>query len=81
MATTGWEISPSENPDRPVEDDLDLARVLKIFLRTWPFIKPLTRHLILFVVCSALVFLFTATSGFIIIGLVNNGILAGKPLG
>ena len=49
MATTGWEISPSENPDRPVEDDLDLARVLKIFLRTWPFIKPLTRHLIFFV--------------------------------
>ena len=81
MATTGWEISPSENPDSSVEDDLDVARVLKIFLRTWPFIKPLTRHLILFVVCSALVFLFTATSGFIIIGLVNNGILAGKPLG
>ena len=52
MATTGWEISPSENPDSSVEDDLDLARVLKIFLRTWPFIKPLTRHLILFVVCS-----------------------------
>jgi hypothetical protein len=29
--------------DTPVADDLDFARVLQIFLRTWPFIKPLTR--------------------------------------
>ena len=33
-----------------VADDLDFARVVQIFLRTSPFIKPLTRHLIVFVV-------------------------------
>ncbi|NKB98972.1 MAG: ATP-binding cassette domain-containing protein [Pseudomonadales bacterium] len=67
--------------DTPVDDDLNFARVLQIFLRTWPFIKPLTRHLILFVVCSALVFVVVTTLGFIVTGLVNSGIIGGKPLG
>jgi hypothetical protein len=82
MASTSTEKLPyvGEN-DTTVDDDLDFARVLQIFLRTWPFIKPLTRHLIFFVVCSALVFLFTTTLGFIITGLVNSGIIGGKPLG
>lgn len=67
--------------DTPDNDNLDFARVVQIFLRTWPFIKPLTRHLVFLVVCSALVFLFTTTFGFIVTGLINNGIIGGKPLG
>ena len=80
MTSTSTESSPYDNDDT-TDDNLDFGRVLQIFLRTWPFIKPLTRHLVYFVVCSALIFLFTTTLGFIIIGLVNNGIIAGKPLG
>lgn len=64
-----------------VADDLDFARVVQIFLRTWPFIKPLTRHLIIFVLCSALVFIVTTFLGFVITGLVNSGIIGGQPLG
>ena len=82
MASTSTETLTYDGAnDTPVDDDLDFARVLQIFLRTWPFIKPLTRHLIFFVVCSALVFLFTTALGFIITGLVNGGIIGGKPLG
>ena len=67
--------------ETPVDDDLDFARVLQIFLRTWPFIKPLSRHLIFFVLCSMLVFLFSTTLGFIVTGLINSGIIGGQPLG
>lgn len=82
MASTGTETLPYGGAnDTRVADELDFARVLQIFLRTWPFIKPLTRHLIFFVVCSALVFLFTTVLGFIITGLLNSGVIGGKPLG
>jgi ABC-type multidrug transport system fused ATPase/permease subunit len=80
MADTASANPPSDGGGS-TRDDLNFGRVLQIFLRTWPFIKPLTRHLIYFVVLSALVFLFTTILGFIIIGLVNGGIIAGKPLG
>ena len=79
MASTGTQTLP-DNGGGSI-DDLNFTRVLQIFLRTWPFIKPLTRHLVYFVVCSALVFLFTTILGFIMIGLVNGGIIAGNPLG
>ena len=82
MASTGAETLPDERAnDTSVDDDLNFARVMQIFLRTWPFIKPLTRHLFFFVLCSALVFLFTTTLGFIVTGLVSGGIIGGKPLG
>ncbi|HIG43372.1 MAG: ABC transporter ATP-binding protein [bacterium] len=82
MTSTSAETTPYEGAnDTPVPDDLEFARVLQIFLRTWTFIKPLTRHLIFFVVCSALVFLFTTVLGFIITGLLNGGIIGAKPLG
>ena len=80
MTSSSTENPPYDGDDSTV-DDLDFGRVVQIFLRTWPFIKPLTRHLMYFVACSALVFLFTTALGFIIIGLVNSGIIAGKPLG
>ena len=80
MADTASANPPSDGGGS-TRDDLNFGRVLQIFLRTWPFIKPLTRHLIYFVGLSALVFLFTTILGFIIIGLVNGGIIAGKPLG
>ena len=54
MANTSEESRPSVDSkvtsDATVADDLDFARVVQIFLRTSPFIKPLTRHLIVFVV-------------------------------
>ncbi len=82
MASTSTESPPYDGPsDTPIDDDFDFARVLQIFLRTWPFIKPLSRHLLFFVVCSALVFLFATTLGFIVTGLINGGIIGGKPLG
>lgn len=82
MASTSTKTLPcGDAKDMPVDDDLDFARVLQIFLRTWPFIKPLSRHLIFFVLCSTLVFLFSTTFGFIVTGLINSGIIGGKPLG
>jgi len=34
-------------------DDLNFRRVVHIFLRTWPFIRPALRHLVIFVAVSA----------------------------
>ncbi|MDG1812684.1 MAG: ABC transporter transmembrane domain-containing protein, partial [Porticoccaceae bacterium] len=85
MANTSKASQPSVDSKvtsgMTVADDLDFARVVQIFLRTWPFIKPLTRHLIIFVLCSALVFTVTTFLGFVITGLVNSGIIGGQPLG
>ena len=62
-------------------DDLNFRRVVHIFLRTWPFIRPAARHLGIFVAVSAVIAVFSAILGFIITGLMNGGIVAGRPLG
>ncbi len=62
-------------------DDLSFRRVVHIFLRTWPFIRPAVRHLVVFVVVSVAIALFIAALLFIITGLMNGGIVGGKPLG
>ena len=66
---------------RAVADDLNFRRVVHIFLRTWPFIRPAARHLGIFVAVSAVIAVFSAILGFIITGLMNGGIVAGRPLG
>ena len=68
--------------DEPVRtDDLNFRRVVHIFLRTWPFMRPALKHMVVFVVASAAIALFAAFLGFIITGLMNGGIVAGRPLG
>ena len=82
MARTSAKTLPYDSAnDAKVDEDLNFGRVMQIFLRTWPFIKPLRRHLIFFVLCSGLVFLFATVFGFIVTGLVSGGIIGGKPLG
>lgn len=62
-------------------DDLDFRRVVHIFLRTWPFIRPALRHLVIFVLVSVVIALFSAALLFIITALMNGAIVGGKPLG
>lgn len=62
-------------------DELDFQRVMAIFVRTWPFIRPLVKHLLIFVVVSLLLFAYSAGFGFIIVGIINGGMLAAEPLG
>ena len=64
-----------------VADDLNFRRVVHIFLRTWPFMRPALKHMAVFVVASAAIALFAAFLGFVITGLMNGGIVAGRPLG
>ena len=66
---------------RAVADDLNFRRVVHVFLRTWPFIRPAAKHLGIFVAVSAVIAVFSAILGFIITGLMNGGIVAGRPLG
>ncbi|MDE0179197.1 MAG: hypothetical protein OXP36_11435, partial [Gammaproteobacteria bacterium] len=62
-------------------DDLNFRRVVHIFVRTWPFIRPAAKHLLIFVAVSAAIAVFSAVLVFIITGLMNGGIVAGRPLG
>ena len=64
-----------------VHDDLNLKEVLAIFLRTWPYIKPSSRHLINFVLLSGVAFLLGAGMGLILIALAVTGIMTAEPLG
>ena len=62
-------------------DELNFRRVVRIFARTWPFIRPATSHFVVFVAVSAAIALFVAGSVFVITGLMNGGIVAARPLG
>ena len=62
-------------------DDLGFKRVVHIFLRTWQFIRPALPHLVIFVLVSVVIALFSAVLLFIITGLMNGAIVGGKPLG
>ena len=62
-------------------DDLDFRRVVHIFLRTSPFIRPAARHLVVFILISVAIAIFSAALLFIITGLMNGGIVGGRPLG
>ncbi len=62
------------------QDNLNFASVVQIFLRTWPFISPSIRHLLAFVLISAVVFLTTTLLGFLIAALMNGAIVGGTPL-
>ncbi len=61
-------------------DDLNLRRVLVIFFRTWPFIRPLMRHLLMFVLISGVVFLIGAGLGLLLIQLAAGAIMTSEPL-
>ena len=62
-------------------DDLNFRRVVHIFGRTWPFIRPAVKHLAIFVAVSVAIAVYSAVLVFIITGLMNGGIVAGRPLG
>ncbi len=62
-------------------DDLNFRRVAQIFARTWPFIRPMTKHLLVFLGVSAVLFVFLTAYGFVIVGMIQNGIITGEPLG
>ena len=55
--------------------------VMSIFLRTWPFIRPMLRHLLGFVGTSSIVALITAFISLVLIGIATSGVLAGQPIG
>ena len=67
--------------DEAAGDDLNFRRVVSIFARTWPFIRPALRDLVIFVIASAAIAVFAAASVFIINGLMLDGIVSGRPLG
>ena len=62
-------------------DRLSARWVASVFLRTWPFIRPLLSHLVAYLSASGAVALVTAFLGFLLIGVATSGVLAGKPIG
>ena len=68
-------------PAQHAAPDLNFRRVVHIFARTWPFIRPAAWHFVIFVAISVVIALFAFGSVFVITGLMNGGIVAGRPLG
>ncbi|MCZ6656579.1 MAG: ABC transporter ATP-binding protein [Gammaproteobacteria bacterium] len=62
-------------------DDLNFRRVARIFVRTWPFIRSVGKHLSIFVAASAAIFVFLVVYGLVIVGLAYGGMMVGEPLG
>ena len=62
-------------------DQFSARWVANIFLRTWPFIRPLRGHLVAYLGASGILALVTAFLSIIMIGLATSGVLAGKPVG
>ena len=74
-------MSQVAEPEISYRDKLNAKWVISIFLRTWPFIRPMLRHLIGFVVISGIVALIAAGISLILIGIATAGVLAGQPIG
>lgn len=62
-------------------DQLDFRRVVATFVRTWPFIRPSTRHIVNFVAISIVAALTGALLGLLLIQMATAGVMAGKPIG
>jgi len=62
-------------------DNLDFRRVLAIFVRTWPFIRPLSQHVLGYVGASIVVALIGMAGGLLLVGLAASGIMAAEPIG
>jgi ATP-binding cassette subfamily B protein len=77
----GFSMSQVAEPEISYRDKLNAKWVISIFLRTWPFIRPMLRHLIGFVVISGIVALIAAGISLILIGIATAGVLAGQPIG
>jgi ABC-type multidrug transport system fused ATPase/permease subunit len=60
---------------------LGFRQVVAIFLRTYPYIRPLLPHLVKFVGAAALIFVWGAVIGLMLGGMVYNNILTDKPVG
>jgi ATP-binding cassette subfamily B protein len=75
------EIAARRAVEDTPNDDLGFRQVLGIFLRTWPYIKPSSKHLLTFVFLSVVVFLAGTAMGLTLISLAANGIMASQPLG
>ena len=73
--------SYSEASNPRLDDRLGYRWVLRIFLRTWPFVRPSLRHFAYFIALSGIVALVTLFLTFIVFGLVTNGIVAADPIG
>ena len=73
----------SELAVRPAEhsDQLGFREVLHIFVRTYPFVRPLLKHLFGWVGCSGLMFLWAAFWGVLAVALIYGNIIAGQPVG
>ncbi len=78
--TDALHLSESAAGSAP-RDNLDFRRVLQIFLRTWPFIRPSLRHILGFIGCSAVLGLLGILATTILIAFATTGIMAAKPLG
>ncbi len=73
--------SYSEASNPRLDDRLGYRWVLRIFLRTWPFVRPSLRHFAYFIALSGIVALVTLFLTFIVFGMVTNGIVAADPIG
>ncbi len=71
----------TRDADDAARDALDWRQVLRIFFRTWPFIRPSLKHLAAFVAVSAVMFVFGAGMTLLLIGLATSGIMSAEPLG
>ncbi len=61
--------------------ELGFRQVMRTFSRTYPFIRPVMRHLLAWMGVSLLVFLWLVVTGFISVGVMFGSALGAAPVG
>ena len=72
----GYSLQSNE-PDPP---QLNFAVMLRLALRTWPFMRPMWKHLITLIVLAGIGIIPAIAAGFVGVDLINNKVLLGEKL-
>jgi len=62
------------------EHEKDLRAILKLFLRTWPYLKPNAGHVLLWFLAQVGSYMAVSLVGVVILDILNNKIFLGGPL-
>jgi len=66
---------------REIEPDkIHFKDVVALFIRTWPYLRPMRWHATAYVSIAIFVFLWAATTGFIIYGMIYNNVILNLPV-
>ena len=72
--------TPGEVPRELESEGFSFRRITRLFVRAWPFIRPVRAHVLAFMLIEVANFAWGALTGMVIFGVIYNSLLLAAPL-